>query len=160
MRFTSVCTTANTEPTTSVSKARTRMAGRQSSMRLGNAIMNTRMSAANAATLPTEPISAVIGVGAPWYTSGVHTWKGTRETLNAKPTSSNAMPASNKPLLDGTVTSPANTAAIDCKFVVPDAPNNNATPYKKNAEAKPPRMKYLRPASPLCVRLRLDAVSK
>jgi hypothetical protein len=65
MRFTSVCTTANTEPTTSVSNANTRIAGRQSSMRLGNAIMNTRMSAENAATLPTEPMSAVIGVGAP-----------------------------------------------------------------------------------------------
>ena len=35
--------------------------------------MRTSYDAANAATLPTEPMSAVIGVGAPWYTSGVHT---------------------------------------------------------------------------------------
>ena len=30
-------------------------------------------------------MNAVTGVGAPWYTSGVHTWNGTAATLNAEP---------------------------------------------------------------------------
>ena len=56
-----------------------------------------RSSAANAATLVADAMNAVTGVGAPWYTSGVHMWNGTAATLNPRPTSSNTVPASNVP---------------------------------------------------------------
>ena len=39
-------------------------------------------------------MNAVIGVGAPTYTSGVHAWNGTAATLNSRPTATSAVPAS------------------------------------------------------------------
>ncbi|GBD29718.1 hypothetical protein HRbin32_00810 [bacterium HR32] len=46
-----------------------------------------RARAANPAAFgPTEK-KAVTGVGAPSYTSGVHWWKGTMDTLNPNPAS-------------------------------------------------------------------------
>ena len=66
MRLTSVCTTASTEPTTSVTTASTQIAGRQSSRWNGRAITSTRSIAANAAALPTEAMNAVTAVGEPW----------------------------------------------------------------------------------------------
>ncbi len=160
MRFTSVCTTASTDPTTNVNIARTTTTGRQSSDRLERASENTRRRATNAAVFPTEPISAVIGVGAPWYTSAVQVWNGTSETLNPKPTRSNAIPASNIADDPPSTMSFERLAAIASMLVEPVAPNTSATPYKKNAEAKPPSTKYLSPASPLADRLRLLAVSR
>ena len=94
MRLTLVCTTASTEPTTSDSTASTQMTGRQSSRWNGSAITSTRSIAANAAALPADAMNAVTGDGAPWYTSGVHTWNGAAATLNPRPTISRAMPAS------------------------------------------------------------------
>ena len=38
----------------------------------------------------------VIGVGAPWYTSGVQTWNGAAATLKSSPTESSAMPAKSR----------------------------------------------------------------
>ena len=49
---------------------------------------NTRTNAAKAAALTPVDMNAVTIVGAPSYASGVHMWKGTAETLNAKPTAS------------------------------------------------------------------------
>ena len=60
------------------------MTGRQSSFQFGKATTSTRSSAANAAALPTEAMNAVTGVGAPWYTSGVHMWNGHRGDLEAE----------------------------------------------------------------------------
>ncbi len=53
---------------------------------------NTRTIAANAAAFTPTLISAVTGVGAPSYTSGVHMWNGTAATLNAKPAPTRRMP--------------------------------------------------------------------
>jgi hypothetical protein len=39
----------------------------------------------------------VIGVGAPWYTSGVHMWNGTAPTLNSRPANSRTVPTSSSP---------------------------------------------------------------
>ena len=48
-------------------------------------MMKAAISTEKPATLgPTEK-KAAIGVGAPWYTSGVHMWKGAAETLKARP---------------------------------------------------------------------------
>ena len=55
--------------------------------------VNTRMSAANAATLVVTLMNVVTDVGAPWYTSGVHVWNGAALILNARPTKRSAMPA-------------------------------------------------------------------
>ena len=49
------------------------------------------------ATLVADDMNAVTGVGAPWYTSGVHMWNGTAATLNPRPTSSSARPSSSTP---------------------------------------------------------------
>ena len=38
-------------------------------------------------------MNAVTGVGAPWYTSGVHMWNGTAATLKPSPTSRSAKPS-------------------------------------------------------------------
>src|ERR1700733_2582972 len=65
----------------------------------GNASSQTRMNAANAAALTVAAMYAVIGDGAPSYTSGAHIWNGTLATLNPKPISSSAMPAINSGLL-------------------------------------------------------------
>ncbi len=45
-----------------------------------------------AALVPTD-MNAVTGIGAPWYTSGVHMWNGAAETLKANPTPISTMPS-------------------------------------------------------------------
>ena len=45
-----------------------------------------------AATFGADAKNAVTGVGAPWYTSGVHIWKGTAEILKARPASTKTSP--------------------------------------------------------------------
>src|SRR5882724_4483159 len=45
----------------------------------------TRVMAAKPAAFEPTERKAVTGVGAPWYTSGDHAWKGTRVILKAKP---------------------------------------------------------------------------
>src|ERR1700712_4320942 len=57
-----------------------------------NDVPITRSSSDIAATLGAVAKNTVTGVGAPSYTSGVHIWNGTAETLNASPTSTNTMP--------------------------------------------------------------------
>ena len=49
--------------------------------------MRTRTSTAKPAALEAVETKAVIGVGAPSYTSGAQKWNGTIETLKPKPTS-------------------------------------------------------------------------
>src|SRR4051794_6275366 len=58
----------------------------------GNASTNRRRKTANAAAFVATAISAVTGVGAPWYTSGVQVWNGAIEHLNARPVAASAMP--------------------------------------------------------------------
>src|SRR5688572_1270145 len=119
MRLTSACTTASTGPTTSDATANTQTTGRQSSRYGPSPATSTRNIAANAAALPTEAISAVIGVGAPSYTSGVQTWKGTAATLNPRPTRSRAMPASRSASLRSTGIVLSNAVTISERFVEP-----------------------------------------
>src|ERR1700679_2283524 len=58
----------------------------------GNAVSATRVNTARAATFGAVAKNAVTGVGAPSYTSGVHIWNGTAETLNAIAAQMNTMP--------------------------------------------------------------------
>ena len=66
MRLTSVCTIASSGPMISDATASTHTTGRQSSRYWPRPATRTRSIAANAAALPTDAISAVTGVGAPW----------------------------------------------------------------------------------------------
>ena len=79
-----------------------------------------RINAANAAALTAAAMNAVMGVGAPSYTSGVHMWNGTAPTLNANPMISNPMPAISMPL----DCSPRSVIlmAMRVRLVVPVAP--------------------------------------
>src|SRR5438093_7895884 len=86
IRLMSVWAMARTDPTTMVMADSTQMNGVQSHASGLNAMSNTRISAANAATLVAADMNAVTAVGAAWYASGVHMWNGTAATLNAKPT--------------------------------------------------------------------------
>ncbi len=45
---------------------------------------------AKPATFTPDAIHATLGLGAPWYTSGVQKWNGTAATLKPKPTRSSA----------------------------------------------------------------------
>src|SRR5438067_4932864 len=76
---------ARAEPTTIVIAAITHTKGRQSQMSGESALSNTRRNAPNAATFVPALMNAVTHVGAPWYASGVHMWKGTAATLKANP---------------------------------------------------------------------------
>ena len=93
-------------------------------------------------------MNAVTGVGAPWYTSGVHMWNGTAATLNANPTSRKTTASSPIAWLPG----PPSASAILPMFVVPVAPYAIAMPYRKNAEENAPSRKYFIDASPATAR--------
>src|ERR671919_1089550 len=79
---------ASVEPRIIVRAAIAQSAGRRSQETGPRAVVNTLRSAANAATFVPAAMNAVTGVGAPWYTSGVHIWNGTAATLNPNPTTS------------------------------------------------------------------------
>src|SRR5580704_11881871 len=135
----SVWTMASIDPTIRVTAARTQMTGRQSTLAVGKAPRRMRMRAAKPPALATAAMNPVAGVGAPWYTSGVQVWNGTAATLKPSPTMTSTMPASR--MLLGTWVWARNTAISDSR-VDPVAPYTRATPYRKMADEKAPRMKY------------------
>ena len=66
-------------------------------------------------------MNVVIGVGAPWYTSGVHWWKGATDALNASPVAASPMPVRSR----GSAAfswSPAIAEAMPSKRIAPVAP--------------------------------------
>ncbi|CAB4626785.1 unannotated protein [freshwater metagenome] len=147
MRLTLVCTTAIVEPTKMLRTARTQITGRQSSTRDSSPTIKIRNNAANAATLAADAMYDVTDVGAPSYTSGVQIWNGAAETLKPRPTNMRPIPISNIASEPPTAILSDNALAMPLMFVDAVAPYTRAMPYSKNAEAKPPRMKYLRPDS-------------
>jgi len=92
----SVWVSPSTVPMTMLRMATVMSTGRQSQRTPSKATVSTRRIAPNAATLVQVAMKAVIGVGAPWYTSGVHVWNGPTEALNSSPTSSSASPANSR----------------------------------------------------------------
>src|SRR5438552_14113674 len=119
MRLTFVWPMPRAEPTTIVIAAITHTKGRQSQISGESALSNTRRNAPNAATFVPALMNAVTHVGAPWYASGVHMWKGTAATLNANPTPRSPAPArasDNGPIW------PESLPAIAVMLVVPVAP--------------------------------------
>ena len=75
-----------------------------------------RPSQANAAAFTPTAMKAVIGVGAPWYTSGIHEWNGAAPTLNSTPTSNSAEPISASDVLP---VPEATVSAMPASFNVP-----------------------------------------
>ena len=72
IRLRLVCAMATKLPRTIESTDRTISIPCQSNAMPASAPASTRSVSANAASLGAVPISSVIGVGAPWYTSGTH----------------------------------------------------------------------------------------
>src|SRR5437764_15128451 len=126
IRSTSVWAIAMTEPTTIVTADRITMNGVQSQASGWNAVSNTRIRAANAATFVAADMNAVTAVGAPWYASGAHMWNGTAATLNANPTASRPAAASASGIGP---TWPVKVWAMAARFVVCAAPYARAIPY-------------------------------
>src|SRR5262249_11278845 len=85
MRFTFVCVTAATLPIVIVAIDSAQKSGRQSGLIDGSPSRKIRMSIANDAAFDPTDKNAVIGVGAPSYTSGAHMWNGTAAILNPTP---------------------------------------------------------------------------
>src|SRR5437762_7678028 len=116
---------ARTLPTIMVAAARPHTMGRHSTTSGLNPTLNTRRNAPNAATFVPALMKAVTHVGAPWYASGVHMWKGTAATLKANPTArSPAAPSASAAPPE----TPERDRAIPDRFVVPVAPYARATP--------------------------------
>ena len=118
MRLRLDCAIATTLPTVIVAAAPTQTSAVQSAGTPRSWTASTRISAANAAALDPVAISAVTLVGAAWYTSGAHMWKGTDEILKPKPTSRSPRPITNS----GSLVRPAMASAIRSRLVVPAAP--------------------------------------
>jgi len=79
----------------------------------------TRTIIAKAAAFVPTDMKAVTGMGAPWYTSGVHMWNGAADTLKAKPTPISTMPS----ISNGSVRlAEARRVAMSGITVVPAAP--------------------------------------
>ncbi len=103
-----------------------------------------RTTKAKAASFGAEPISMVIAVGAPWYTSGTHMWNGTTPSLNARPDTTNTRPNISRllfalPDLIAFATAPNSSEPV--------APYSMDMPYSSRPEASAPRMKYFIAAS-------------
>ena len=105
---------------------------------------NILIKTANAAILGTTAKKAVIDVGAPSYTSGVHIWKGAIEILNAIADKIIIMAKTNKGWFNDMFEKLVAKVVND---VVPVIPKIKDTPNNKNPDAIAPKMKYFNPAS-------------
>ena len=77
-----------------------------------------RISIANDAAFEPTERNAVIGVGAPSYTSGAHMWNGTAAILKPTPATTRMTASTSR----GSVSCPTNAVAITRRLVVPDRP--------------------------------------
>src|SRR5437660_11678462 len=106
-------------PTTMLVAATKARRACHSGARWGRPPAKTRTIIAKAAALVPTDMNAVTGIGAPWYTSGVHMWNGAAETLNAKPTPMSTTPRINNGLEADAL---ASWVAMSGMIVVPEAP--------------------------------------
>ena len=92
----------------------------QSGASAGNPFTRSRIAIAKAASFGPDPMISVTGVGAPWYTSGIHMWNGTTPTLKAVPATTNTSPKTRK--LWSRVASEPTAWATSVMVSVPVAP--------------------------------------
>src|SRR5437870_5183192 len=85
MRFRFDCVSAAKFPTVIVTIERTSKSRRQSALIAGSPSRKIRSSIAKDAALEPTDRNAVMGVGAPSYTSGAHMWNGTAAILKPTP---------------------------------------------------------------------------
>ena len=139
IRLTLLCATAATLP---INKVRTIIADKISVQTLPTIEKQTENSlykAAIAAVLTMVAMKAVIGVGAPSYTSGAQKWNGAAEILKPKPINNIITPTNSMDSLPPLVM----TERICIKSKLPDIPYINAMPNSKKPEANAPIKKYL-----------------
>ena len=98
--------------------ASTSNSSRQSALIAGSPSRKIRSSIANDAAFDPTERNAVIGVGAPSYTSGAHMWNGTAAILKPMPATTRMTASTSR----GSRSWPANAVAIARRFVVPDRP--------------------------------------
>src|SRR3954454_21433134 len=147
----SVWVTASTAPTSMVRIAIVPITGSMLHWASPKATYSTRSRAPKAATLVQAAISAVTGVGAPWYTSGVQTWNGTAAILNSSATETMARPLNSS---SEDVVGFCAAAWMAPKRTDEAKPYSSAMPKMKNADANAPSRKYLSAASWLMSRRR------
>src|SRR5215210_2054930 len=145
MRLSELWAIAPTLPITIVAMASAASAGAHVATAPGSASSRKRRITPKAAALVATAMKVVTGVGAPWYTSGVHWWKGATEALNARPVTVSATPMRRRGSATGTALPTA--GATDEKSVAPVAPYTNASPYSRVAEPSDPITRYLSPDS-------------
>src|SRR5215472_12056208 len=114
MRLRLVYTSAPRFPTNIVRAARTQKAQNQKCVAAGTVAKMRRSNAKAAAFGPAEN-SAVTGVGAPSYTSGVQTWNGAAATLKPRPIRISAKPSLSRLLEES-------AAPISARLVLPVTP--------------------------------------
>ncbi len=87
-------------------------------------VNSTRTSAPIAAALVHAAMKPVIGVGAPWYTSGVHACSGAAPILNSSPLSTSSSPTTTRAVIDpsGETDGSASTRTTPCRRTVPEKP--------------------------------------
>src|SRR5450756_973029 len=95
----------------------------------GSPSKKIRRSMANEAALEPTDRKAVIGVGAPSYTSGAHMWKGTAAILKPTPATTRITASGNQ----GWCSSPARIVAIARRLVVAVNPYRICLLYTSDA---------------------------
>src|SRR5438270_12912682 len=116
-----VWTIATRLPTVIVTNASTPNSSAHSVAMPGSALLNRRRMTANPAAFEPTEKNAVAGVAAPWYTSGVQSWKGAAAIL--KPSPATSMVMLNRAADDG---GPVNTREMSARVVAPEAPYRSA----------------------------------
>src|SRR5260370_31354200 len=134
MRFRFVWVSAATFPTVIVTIESTSNSSRQSAFIEGRPSRKIRSSIAKDAALEPTDRKAVIGVGAPSYTSGAHMWNGTAALLKPTPATTR-MTASTS---HGSCSWPTNETDIVRRFVVPDSPYITDMPYRRTPSENAP----------------------
>src|SRR6266487_591190 len=138
MRLTFDCVTAATLPTVMVMADSTQNNRRQSAFIDGIPSTKIRINIAKDAAFEPTDRNAVIGVGAPSYTSGAHMWNGTAAILNPTPATTRITASTRRRSLS----CPANSGAIARRLVVPDRPYMIDMPYSRIPSEKAPSRKY------------------
>src|ERR1700722_3234375 len=95
------------------------------------------------ATLELDATNAALQVGAPWYTSGAHMWKGAAAILKPNPATTMTMAIVNSGSAGETLTA----AAMGWSASEPERPKSRLKPKSRIPADMPPKRKYLSPAS-------------
>src|SRR6184192_2370118 len=126
MRLTFDCVTAATLPTVMVMADSTQNNRRQSAFIDGIPSTKIRISIAKDAAFEPTDRNAVIGVGAPSYTSGAHMWNGTAAILKPTPATISTTESRSSGRVDASAD--ASAVAIAWRLVEPVSPYTSDMP--------------------------------